>query len=128
MEALDVEIRKQLTRYLAGELPIADFHAALTPLVWDIERRTDPATASLGREVELLLAEAEHGDWTEEELRQRLAPIVGGIYVLPLLGSQISALASSSGEIIAFELTLSESDPPTQVQTRVVDRQYAKAS
>ena len=122
-EELGFEIRKQVTRYLGGELSVSDFNAAVMPMLWDIERRADPSTASLGREIELLLAEASHGDWDEKELRERLSPMVTSYVVrmgeAPAFGSVNTVTVS--------QVTLSEPDQ-FQAQTRFFDISPSKAS
>lgn len=76
MENLGVEIRKQVVRYLANEIPVAVLQSSLAPLTWNIDQRTDPETAAIGHQLDLLLAEFSHGDWTEPELKEHLAPLV----------------------------------------------------
>ena len=76
MENLGFEIRKQVTRYLAGDISMSGLNTALAPLTWDIERRTDPRAASLGREIELLLAECSHGSWSEAETKNQLRSLL----------------------------------------------------
>ena len=76
MENLGFEIRKQVIRYLAGDISLADLNAALVPLTWNIEWRTDPRAASLGRDIELLLAEFSHGDWSKAELKSHLRTLL----------------------------------------------------
>lgn len=123
MENLGFEIRKQVARYLAGGLAIADFHAAVVPLIWNIERRADPEAVSLGREVELLLAETEHGDWTEDELRERLAPMVTNYIV-----SMGAAPAFSSiNAVTVSQVSLSEPNH-LEAQTRFFDISPVEAS
>lgn len=112
MEDLGFEIRKQVARYLAGDIGLAQFHASAMPLTWDIERRSDPSTAILGREIELLLAEAAHGDWDEHELRERLAPMVTNYVVT--LGS---APASGSVNTVTTTQLIVAEPAPSLVQT-----------
>lgn len=76
MAALDAEIRGRLARYLAGDLDLRAFRDWLVPFAWNIERRADAATAELVHEIDLVLAEFDHGDWTEEEVRQHLLPLI----------------------------------------------------
>jgi len=73
---LDLEIRSRLADYLGGKAPLQDFRQWLVPEAWNVEKRVDSATASLIREIDLLLAEADHGDWTEAELLEKLRPFV----------------------------------------------------
>lgn len=123
MEDLGFELRKQLIRYLAGGLGISDFHAAVTPLFWNIEKRADQAAADLGREIELLLAETAHGDWTEDELRERLSPMVTN-YVVSM---GAAPAFSSVNSVTVSQVNLSESGHP-EAQTRFFDISPATAS
>ncbi len=72
---LAAEIREQVASYLSGRLPIADLWRWLQDRLWDIDNREHPVTASMAHEIELLLSETAHGDWTENELREKLRPI-----------------------------------------------------
>jgi len=76
MENLGLEMRKQVARYLAGEISIAEFQTHLAPLTWNVERRADPEVAAIAHELDLRLAEFSHGDWTEPELQAHLSPFV----------------------------------------------------
>ena len=69
------EIRRQVASYLSGGIAIASLWACLHGQLWDIDNR-EPASAAMAHEVELLLSETAHGDWTEEELRDRLRLVV----------------------------------------------------
>jgi hypothetical protein len=73
---VDLEIRGRLADYLGGKATRQDFQQWLMPQAWNVEKRVDSATANLVRELELLLAEADHGDWTEAELLEKLSPFV----------------------------------------------------
>ena len=76
MEVLDLTIRGQLAEYLSGRQRLQAFRSWLLHYAWNIERRADLETAKLAREIELLLAEFDHGDWTEVELVAKLRPFV----------------------------------------------------
>lgn len=69
------EIRHQATRFLDDEIAVAALWSWLEQHMWDIDNR-DPKTAPLAHEVELLLTETAHGDWTEDELRDKLREIL----------------------------------------------------
>lgn len=75
MEHLDLEIRRHLADYLAGKTPIEEFRRWFVPEAWNVHKRADLGTVDLAHEVDLLLAEFDHGDWTEPELRERLGPL-----------------------------------------------------
>lgn len=76
MEALDLTIRGQLAKCLSGQETFQTFRSWLLHQTWNIEQRADLETAKLAREIELLLAEFDHGDWTEAELVEKLRPLV----------------------------------------------------
>lgn len=76
MEPLDLEIRRRVADYLAGTRSIHDFREWFGTVTWNIEQRESPSTAALAREIELLLAEYEHGDWSDIELAEKLTPLV----------------------------------------------------
>jgi hypothetical protein len=126
MENLGVEIRKQVVRYLASEISIADLHRSLAPLTWDIDRRSDPETAATGHELDLLLAESAHGDWSEAELRQRLSPFVTS-YSITTGDAPISGTSTSSVQFIEVSVASSEAGQ-AQVLTRFSGTQSEEAS
>lgn len=75
MQPLDLEIRSQLAKYLAGQSSLSAFQEWFVPRAWNIEKRADPAAVELVHEIDLRLAEFSNGDWTEEELRSKLRPL-----------------------------------------------------
>ncbi len=74
--ALEVEIRRQLARYIAGELPLMQFAEWFIPVLWTAAEGSEPATAELAAHIDLLLIEHSNGDRTEEELRGLLGPLI----------------------------------------------------
>ena len=83
MDNLALEIRRQVARYLAGDISVAEFHRSIAPLAWNIGRRADNSAGNIAHEVDLLLAEFSHGDWDERELKQHLQPLVEDYVVFP---------------------------------------------
>jgi hypothetical protein len=75
LTALGAEIRQELRRYLAGELPIAEFTDWFIPILWDAAEGNNEAAADLAAHVDLLLIEYSNGDWTEDQLRDLLRPL-----------------------------------------------------
>jgi hypothetical protein len=66
----DVFVRHALGSLLADEIPLREFQAWFAPVAWGLgSTSANPLT----RRVELRLAEFTSGDWTEAELRLRLA-------------------------------------------------------
>jgi len=82
MEEIELSLRRLATRYLAGEVQLAVVHAWIAAEAWNIEARADAGVAQLYHDVELLLAEHGHGDWTEGELKDHLAYIAR--YMTPI--------------------------------------------
>ncbi len=76
MDGLDLEIRGQVADYLASKITLREFKSWFAPRAWHAHKHVDPDTVDLVHEVDLLLAEFGHGDWTEEELKERLIPLV----------------------------------------------------
>lgn len=73
---LEQQIRGRLTRYLNSESSLQALQDWLAPRVLTLDRKTDPVAADLAFEIELRLAEYSNGDWTQDELRDILRPLV----------------------------------------------------
>ncbi len=71
----DKEIRQRLARYIAGEISLDQFSDWFQPVMWDIENTGNSTAINLAYQVELCLAEASNGDWTETELKNLLRPL-----------------------------------------------------
>lgn len=123
MDDLAFELRKSLARYVAGEISLPDFHGLAMPLTWNAEKHMGLTAAAVAREIELLLSESEHGDWTEDELRRRLAPYATTYFVRQLDLPQ----ATSTTPVDTVSVSLSVSGSPL-IRTRVVDTQPVGAS
>ncbi len=74
--SLDFEIRNHLAAYLAGEISLHDFEDWFFSKTWNVDQMNDPAFIDLVYEIKLNWAEFSNGDWTEEELRSMLRPLV----------------------------------------------------
>ncbi|MFL5244896.1 MAG: hypothetical protein ACJ8FY_22570 [Gemmataceae bacterium] len=72
---LQVSIREKLANYLAGKISLSAFRSWFDPILWDVDE-TDENARQLAYGIELLLSEFDHGDWTVEELKERLRPFV----------------------------------------------------
>lgn len=101
-QSLEVDVRERLVRYLADEATLADFRTWFIGEAWNIDKRATEATAQLVHQIELLLSEHEHGDWTERELRRELAPLVTE-YSMVIGEPQI--LAGASSGTITWDVT-----------------------
>ena len=73
MDELGLQIRDRLGDYLAGVIDLREYRASFMIDAWNIDKRASEQTADLVHDIQLLLAEYEHGDWTEPEMRARLA-------------------------------------------------------
>ena len=119
MPSLDLEIRAQLTRYLGGEISLQALHDWLTPRSWNIDRRSLPETAELVHTVELELSEFAHGDWTEEELKRHLRPLVS-TYTVSLSEFPTTVMTRSSSTSAEQSITLEAVPPEPYVDIRPV--------
>lgn len=99
MSNLELEVRSQLSDYLAGAISLEEFENWFTPWAWNIET-SDPSVARLVHTIALRLAEFTSGDWTREELMEQLRPLVTGYEVLPFetrtMASTTATLTRSS--------------------------------
>jgi hypothetical protein len=66
--SLDQEVLEYLTRYLVGDLTVADLHRWFMPRMWELPQ-ADPGSHRLARRVALRLAEFTSDHCTESELR-----------------------------------------------------------
>ena len=97
-QPVDLQIREQLARYLAGEMSLAEFRDWFGPVVWGIEQCADPTAEGLAYEVEGRLAEADAGRWNETTLRGTLAPLVEQCRV-----GTVSSVTTSSASTVIVE-------------------------
>ena|ERR1035437_1349480 len=91
---IDLEIRKLIANYIAEEIPAAGLADRLEDLAWDLEEEPARGVAAAAL---LLLSEHENGDWTDEELRERLGAI-SRMYWFDQAPKQ--AFAEASGDVI----------------------------
>lgn len=73
---LERQIRQQLAHYIAGEQSLETFTEWFFPATWNVHLRNDRAAEDLAYEIGLRLAEFSSGDWTEDELKALLRPLV----------------------------------------------------
>jgi hypothetical protein len=69
----DFEIREQIAAYLARTVGAAELEDWLHDVAWDLE--DDKPTRSHVMAATRLLAEHARGDWTDDELRDRLGAL-----------------------------------------------------
>ncbi|MBI4319044.1 MAG: hypothetical protein HY675_11190 [Chloroflexi bacterium] len=80
-EPLDTAIREHLSRYIDGKISHREFHRWLVPRVWNVHKLGNLDLENLVGEIHLRLAEFANGDWTEDELKDLLRPLVDTYYV-----------------------------------------------
>ncbi len=79
------DVRAQVAAYLAGECSLETFYDRFVPATWSVDPADDQELRDLVGEVHLRVAEYTHGDWTEDELRNWLRPLVQQYRALVLL-------------------------------------------
>ncbi len=79
---LDLEIKRELERFLVGLISLDEFSDWLAPITMDIEQSGSPTAVELVNEIQLRLAEFTDGYWTEAELRDLLRPLVSTVDVV----------------------------------------------
>lgn len=72
---LGLQVRQQLSRYLAGQISLANFATWLTPVAFGVFEAEHTPAEDLVAEIELRLAEYTNGHWTEDDLRRLFRPI-----------------------------------------------------
>lgn len=90
-------------------MSLAELHDWLTAEAWNIDTLADAGVSQLYHDVELLLAEHGHGDWSEDELKERLAPVAVYFAVTP--GSQVSTVPTP-GNVGRRAIRLMPGHPP----------------
>lgn len=73
---LDLAVREELAKYLAGERTLDDFRIWLAPITMGVEMADNPNAAELVHEIELVLAEFTSGHREETQLHDLLRPFV----------------------------------------------------
>lgn len=73
--SLNLDIRRWLARYLAGDISLKAFDDWFAPATWNISREHDPEARKLAYEITHRLAEFTDGYWTERELQMLLQPL-----------------------------------------------------
>lgn len=73
---VDLEIREQIARYLAGEQSLHELLEWLLPLSREGNRDADREAEALTNEILLRWAEYTNGDWSEEELKDLFRPLL----------------------------------------------------
>ena len=72
----DLEIQKQIGRYLNSEISFDDFEDWFVAHSWNYHEAKNLIVLELVSEIELILAEFSSGHWTEDDLKERLRPFI----------------------------------------------------
>jgi hypothetical protein len=88
------EIYNWLSRYLAGQISLREFHDWFIPATWELDDQSEPA--KLVHRIQLLLAEFANGDRLEDDLREALWAVVNRPTVTVFVGSMTVCSSSLS--------------------------------
>jgi hypothetical protein len=106
--SLDHEVLEYLTRYLVGDMTVADFHRWFMPRMRELAQ-ADPGSYPLSRRVALRLAEfTSDDDGTEAELRGVLLELLPSPQTVSTLRSRVAWTVQSS--VSWFEQSPTASD------------------
>lgn len=94
---IDLEIRQEIARYIAGQQDARELEDWLENVAWDLEDQPGRALAATALR---LLAEHSNGDWTDSELREKLGA-VSRIYAFDQ--APRAAVSGSASSIIRQE-------------------------
>lgn len=97
MNSLDIEIREWLTRYLVKELTFEQFEDWFVPSIWEVEKSGDQMAINLANEIESTIAEFTNGHLTENELKNKLRPLMQQYSVKVTFGSSASSVSYTTG-------------------------------
>jgi len=122
MHSLELEIREQVAAYLRGRISLEDLYGWLQPRAWDVERTAGAETARLAHGVDLLLAEFQHGDWTEAEAKDHLWRLLE--YSVDQLPGVITRMDASTRGAAWSQLAFMPETPPLSY----ADIRFAEAS
>jgi hypothetical protein len=103
-DSLDQTIRKELDRYLRGDISLAEFEAWLIPETWDLSPQSDPKAHELATGITLRIAEFTSGDWSEDELRHQLRRLQAGPALVFSGGKDEDVILGSLGHLTTFSV------------------------
>jgi hypothetical protein len=72
---LELGIQQNVTRYLSGQISLADFEDWFVPALWDLDNE-DKHTRELAGRLHILISEFSSGDRTLDDLRTGLAETI----------------------------------------------------
>jgi hypothetical protein len=116
MSSFDSQLQERIARYLSGLGDLRELYEWFAPNAWNADKRFSPSVAANVHEIELLFAEHQRGDRSEEEMRSALSAltskdsVVAGQGVLwvhvstsNMPGNQGSALRIHAGALPIFD-------------------------
>lgn len=106
----DLEIRKQLGRYLTSEISFEDFEDWFVAHSWNYHEAANLILLELVSEIELLLAEFSSGHWTEDDLKERLRPFITSFTIDYSSGSTVLIRTLSGSSVSVSPLSPDLSD------------------
>lgn len=98
----ELEIRKELARFLSNEIPLEEFEDWLVSRSWDMHQDSFGAAQKLASAIELRLAEYSSDHLSPKELRNELMPYATDINVLIPCGNTFVTFSGSSNVTATF--------------------------
>lgn len=93
--SLHHELNDRLSRYLAGQIDLSEFHDWFIPASWDIDAESQQFKR-LAHRLQLLLAEFSNGDRDEQDLRNNFWSLLERASVTVTIGQGLPASSSTS--------------------------------
>lgn len=104
----DLEIRKQIAAYVAGDVAAHELEDRLENAAWDVDTE---AIRTLAGTALRLLAEYGNGDWTNDELQERLGSLSRTYWFLeaPKTGAEATVILQDQRPATAGRWRVAES-------------------
>jgi hypothetical protein len=99
---LESQIREWIVRYLAEEVSLDDLQGWLLPSTFDLDERSDPASADLAFSTQLLLAERARDHLSQSALDEHLRRLAG----MASLGPPVHRATATAASTQQAPLTL----------------------
>lgn len=112
--SFDTGFREKISDYVTGKITAADLGDWISIETWDLDERA-PASAQQAYDALRLIAEAENGGWTDDQLRQHLQSLAG---ILTDEDQSVPVSPSPSGEQFLERLSLAERKKPRAPETK----------
>ncbi|MHB1756473.1 MAG: hypothetical protein ACYCT9_03060 [Leptospirillum sp.] len=74
-------IRVKLADYIQGNISLRAFEDWIVPNSWNMSHLPSDAQ-DLSSDIELLLAEFSNGDWTEDEIKNLMEPLLRSVHIV----------------------------------------------